>query len=513
MNDSLPLNATEDDSDDELLAPWTYSSPKCRVLRPGMLVVITLCYSVGIFGNLLALYIIAKSETKKYKKQTLLLRCLATNDLVALVGSCLQMYVTLYLGVGGRKWSCAVRVVLRVFGLGSGYVALAMAVERWLALSHPFFYQKNITPSGLLKFIFVLWGANATIICCPLLGFGLWYDESLPCPCSRYRDASRPVDVVYAYLIFGLGMVMCSVIVASNASVIKVLCHVGRRRNEPMRCSRASYALQNQSSFSQNSYRFSKKKDRPPDELEVKVDEDLPLVSCDAPRVNVKVKSAFKKELDRKNVVVECPSEKVGKVHEYSVLHDKKSSQVSETRQSTPVRAQDSGKRTLKEKDNVSVADASSSFRRYLERGSNNILRKSSLVSIGRRYKHATPEEISFAKLMTVLSVVFLVCWMPQFFTIPATQLKWFGEKPKIFRIADILIALNFVIDPYVYVILRRRHKQKHNYLHKCRNFCRSCTSVARSVTTLDRHPGQRTVLRQHGILKSQGSVEEASKP
>lgn len=71
-----------------------------------------------------------------------MLRCLAGNDLVALVGSMVQMYVTIYLNVGGSQWSCAVRVLLRVFGMGSGFVALVMAIERWLALSHPFFYQK-----------------------------------------------------------------------------------------------------------------------------------------------------------------------------------------------------------------------------------------------------------------------------------------------------------------------------------------------------------------------------------
>lgn len=37
---------------------------------------------------------------------------------------------------------CAARVVLRVFGVGSVCIAVTMALERYLALTRPFLYQK-----------------------------------------------------------------------------------------------------------------------------------------------------------------------------------------------------------------------------------------------------------------------------------------------------------------------------------------------------------------------------------
>lgn len=43
--------------------------------------------------------------------------------------------------------SCVFRVVWRGFGVSSGCVALVMAVERWLALTHPFLYQKVTNPT------------------------------------------------------------------------------------------------------------------------------------------------------------------------------------------------------------------------------------------------------------------------------------------------------------------------------------------------------------------------------
>lgn len=106
-------------------------------------IIITACYVIGILGNLLALVFLCRKGTRpsnpKYK---LMLKCLSVNDLTALTGMLVLMYIQLYLPVGENIWYCRARVVWRVFGLGSGCVAIVMAVERWLALTKPFVYQK-----------------------------------------------------------------------------------------------------------------------------------------------------------------------------------------------------------------------------------------------------------------------------------------------------------------------------------------------------------------------------------
>lgn len=72
-----------------------------------------------------------------------MLRCLAINDLIALVGMLLQMNVTIYFGsVATTRLFCSMRILWRLFGLFSGCVAIVMAVDRWLALTKPFVYQK-----------------------------------------------------------------------------------------------------------------------------------------------------------------------------------------------------------------------------------------------------------------------------------------------------------------------------------------------------------------------------------
>lgn len=84
---------------------------------------------------------------RRNRKHLLMLRCLAINDLVALLGMWIQMYIkmyiTIYIGnVISMRIFCSLRVVWRLFGLFSGCVAIVMAAERWLALTRPFVYQK-----------------------------------------------------------------------------------------------------------------------------------------------------------------------------------------------------------------------------------------------------------------------------------------------------------------------------------------------------------------------------------
>lgn len=105
---------------------------------------ITFFYGFGISANVSALVLLARGETARNRKQTLMVRCLACNDLVALLGSFLLMYMHLYMSepLVDSRWFCALRVILRTFGLSSGCVAIVMAAERWMALTRPFLYQK-----------------------------------------------------------------------------------------------------------------------------------------------------------------------------------------------------------------------------------------------------------------------------------------------------------------------------------------------------------------------------------
>ncbi|XP_015585768.1 prostaglandin E2 receptor EP3 subtype isoform X2 [Cephus cinctus] len=295
-------------------------------------IILTLVYFTGVIGNISALVILFHRDKRRNRKHLLMLRCLVLNDLVALLGMLVQMYLTIYVGnVFPPKTSCSFRVVWRLFGLFSGCVAIVMAAERWLALTRPFLYQK-VTYPVIVRCMLGLWLAAAALSSLPLLGFGLYYKGD---KCKRYREATEPEDIAYAYVFFFFGTVLCLCIVWCNLAVSRALSRLGRRDGTIRRISRASSRA-------------------------------TPLLTVAGPPPPI-----------------------------------------------VP-----------------------------------------------------TVEEKAFSRLMAVLSISFVICWMPQMISIPLAQYsmtlpatatgvrKFIG----IFHVAaEILLCIHFTLDPYIYVLLRQR--------------------------------------------------------
>ncbi|XP_018348796.1 PREDICTED: prostaglandin E2 receptor EP2 subtype isoform X1 [Trachymyrmex septentrionalis] len=294
--------------------------------------VLTLVYTIGVIGNVSALVILFHRDKRRNRKHLLMLRCLATNDLVALLGMLVQMYVTIYAGdVTSTRIFCSLRVVWRLFGLFSGCVAIVMAAERWLALTRPFVYQKQVTYPVIVRCMLALWLIALTITSLPVMGFGLYYKDK---QCVRYREATEPSDIAYAYVWFIFGTLLCLSIVWCNLAVSRALSELSRRTVALGRISKASSRAK-------------------------------PLLT-------------------------------IAGVHTH-------------------------------------------------------------------RLETVTTEERAFARLMAVLSISFVICWMPYMISIPSAQFAMHLPKTavtvkciQIFHIiADILLCIHFTLDPYIYVLLR----------------------------------------------------------
>nr|KAF7427606.1 hypothetical protein H0235_007300 [Vespula pensylvanica] len=258
--------------------------------------VLTLVYITGVIGNVSALVILFHRDKRRNRKHLLMLRCLASNDLVALLGMLVQMYISIYVaGVTSNREFCSLRVVWRLFGLFSGCVAIVMAAERWLALTRPFVYQKTtqqglqvsnsfhehdlkstkylsecftslyrrqeilewslvtslknhpklcVTPTKvqvtypvIVRCMLTLWLAALSLTSLPVLGFGLYYKDD---HCVRYREATGPTDIAYAYVWFVFGTLLCLSIVWCNLAVSRALGTLGRRAGALRRISTAS---------------------------------------------------------------------------------------------------------------------------------------------------------------------------------------------------------------------------------------------------------------------------------
>lgn len=121
----------------------TNSSDTRYISRSGQ-ILMTSVYLFGITSNICSLLLLSQGEQARNKKLTLMIRCLAANDLMALCSSFLLVYMRIYLQPSfvASRWFCGLRVLTRFFGFSSGSVASVMAVERFIALTRPFFYQK-----------------------------------------------------------------------------------------------------------------------------------------------------------------------------------------------------------------------------------------------------------------------------------------------------------------------------------------------------------------------------------
>lgn len=110
------------------------------VSQPWMYIV-QVAFLIGLLANITALWILHKTAKRRNKKHLFMLRCLATNDLMAQLGMVILTNKITYKIVSPSVY-CPAFVVVRAFGLGSGCVAFVMALERWLALTRPFLYHQ-----------------------------------------------------------------------------------------------------------------------------------------------------------------------------------------------------------------------------------------------------------------------------------------------------------------------------------------------------------------------------------
>ncbi|XP_044312602.1 prostaglandin D2 receptor [Drosophila rhopaloa] len=345
--------------------------PKALYANRNRLIFGAIVMVLGVLGNSLALFILARKKHNKNSKYTLMLRCLATNNLVALLGmlttTLLKIYLSQEVLQSFVRLDCVGHVVWRFFGLSSGCIAAVMAAERWMALARPFIYHKHITYELIRKSINSILIVAVIITFLPFVGFGAYIDESDPdkLKCIRYRDAEGVWNKSYAVLFMVFGTLLCIVIVACNLFVAHtLLCVIGRSRT--------------------------------------------------------------------------------AKRHmHYDLVRDKAST--------------------------ISIDPESSSgttlYQTQLSSGSGGSHRSAQparqfrhSVSVTMAATDSSPVEIKFAKLMAFLSISFVICWMPQMIAIPlAIAPDRVPASNKFFIIADVLTALHFTSDPYVYVLSRSK--------------------------------------------------------
>ncbi|KAK7868556.1 hypothetical protein R5R35_009454 [Gryllus longicercus] len=423
-----------------------YRDPHLHLTRN---VLVTLSYLVGIAGNAAALYILWSRQRarrpRSSSKHALMLCCLACNDLVALLGMLVQMYIRVLVPrhLYDERAACVARVVWRLFGLGSGCVAAVMALERWLALTHPFLYQKHVTVEIILIAIFCLWGHVLVLVCLPFAGFGMYINNKGKC--DRYRNATEPKDIAYAYLFFTFGTLLCLCIVWCNLAVVRALCHMDMGAGIGRRISRQSLSSASKCSRRNPVHRSEAAT------MTTRVGETaaLDLTPADLPDAPP--------ALDRQS-----SSQRLLKTS--FRCSDRASSQCSCS--------------SCSQKPMIASGSRNNSKDKFVQSGAQQI-----------SYNVCTSEEVAFARLMTVLSIFFVVCWAPQMISIFLAQFTSHSKGAALFYAAsDLLMALHFTIDPYVYVVLRSKQKKQTGKpcMPILKLLCRQCSEQSQTTNEVE---------------------------
>lgn len=197
----------------------------------------TLMFVAGVVGNGLALGILGTRRRSRPSAFAVLVTGLAVTDLL---GTCFlspAVFVAYarnssLLGLArGRPALCdAFAFAMTFFGLASTLLLCAMAVERCLALSHPYLYAQLDAPRCARLALPAIY-AFCTLFCAlPLLGLG---QHQQYCPGSwcfiRMRSA-EPGGCAFSLAYASLVALLVAAIVLCNGSVTLSLCRMYRQQ-------------------------------------------------------------------------------------------------------------------------------------------------------------------------------------------------------------------------------------------------------------------------------------------
>uniref|UniRef100_W5NCF9 Prostacyclin receptor n=2 Tax=Lepisosteus oculatus TaxID=7918 RepID=W5NCF9_LEPOC len=211
-----------------------------RIHADGNPAVSTIMFLAGVGGNVMALAILGVHRKEQRSKSSVF--CILVTGLAAtdLLGTCVlsPMVFVSYarnaslLGLVGSPRLCDLfAFAMTFFGLASMLILFAMAVERCLAISHPYFYSKHVG-RGLAKALLPAVYAFACLFCSlPFLGYG---QHKQYCPGTwcfiemEAREGEGGAVLAFSLSYAALMAFLVLAVFLCNGSVIVSLCRMYR---------------------------------------------------------------------------------------------------------------------------------------------------------------------------------------------------------------------------------------------------------------------------------------------
>uniref|UniRef100_A0A2K5P3Y6 Prostacyclin receptor n=1 Tax=Cercocebus atys TaxID=9531 RepID=A0A2K5P3Y6_CERAT len=197
----------------------------------------TLMFVAGVVGNGLALGILHARRPARPSAFAVLVTGLAATDLLGTSFLSPAVFVAyarnsslLGLARGGPALCDAFAFAMTFFGLASMLILFAMAVERCLALSHPYLYAQLDGPRCARLALPAIYAFCVLFCALPLLGLG---QHQQYCPgswCFLRMRWAQPGGAAFSLAYAGLVALLVAAIFLCNGSVTLSLCRMYRQQ-------------------------------------------------------------------------------------------------------------------------------------------------------------------------------------------------------------------------------------------------------------------------------------------
>ncbi|KAF0030413.1 hypothetical protein F2P81_017144 [Scophthalmus maximus] len=197
-------------------------------------------FLAGVVGNLLALFILGVHQKEHRSRSSVF--CILVTGLVLtdLLGTCLlspPVFICYarnmsLISLGGKSLCDLFGYAMSFFGLAPTLILCAMAVERCLAISHPYFYSVHIRPSLAKSTLVFVYLFSLAFCLLPYSGYGKFRQYCPGTWCFIDMDATGD-DQANLLLAFSLSYsslmaLLIFAVFVCNGSVIVSLCQMHR---------------------------------------------------------------------------------------------------------------------------------------------------------------------------------------------------------------------------------------------------------------------------------------------
>ncbi|KAJ8406371.1 hypothetical protein AAFF_G00306020 [Aldrovandia affinis] len=189
-------------------------------------------FAVGVLGNLVAIVVL--SISKKEQKETTFYTLVCGMAITDLLGTCFTSPVVIATYVanrwpGGEPLCHFFSFSMLFFGSAGMSILCAMAVERYLAINHAYFYSQYVDRTMGRLALMGTYLANVVLCIMPSFGFGKHTRHFPGTWCFLDWRAMTPLAASYSFLYGGFMLVLIAVTVVCNFAVCRSLVRMSQR--------------------------------------------------------------------------------------------------------------------------------------------------------------------------------------------------------------------------------------------------------------------------------------------